>query len=83
MSSAGAVEPETSTARRPAFAALYEKRTSGINDDVTTDHIAEVLGSWADRFGISISEVEPDRLFHLLLGLRPVPAGRDTAKQIW
>ena len=53
----------------PKFEVVYERGTNGVNYDVTTDRIVEVLTGWDQRFGIEISEVSGDRVLVVFTSL--------------
>ncbi len=61
----------------PKYAELYEKNTNGINCDLQTEDIVQVLMDWDARFTITITEVEADALtviFENLPELEDLPA---------
>ncbi len=49
-------------AHHPKFKEVYEKRTSAPNYDLDTEEIVARLTEWDWRYGVELSEVEPDSL---------------------
>ena len=46
----------------PKFKEVHEKRTNGINCDITNDDVIEKLTKWDEQYSINISEIESDRI---------------------
>ena len=49
-------------AMNPKFKEVHEKRTNGINCEITNDDVIKKLTKWDEQFTINVSEIEGDRV---------------------
>lgn len=49
-------------AMNPKFKEVHEKRTNGINCEITNDDVIKQLTKWDEQFSICVSEIEADRI---------------------
>lgn len=53
-------QDQVMAARDPRFRVLYERATAG--ESLSTDDIVEILQQWDEKYGVTVNDVEADRL---------------------